>query len=159
MGCLWGKSWNWLCGNLAKCVPWLKKMEMGLGLVRDKEAWLETHSLGQQFPSTLQRSWLLSPHFLKKDYLFIHERQRRRERHRHRQREKQAPRSEPDAGLDPRVSKITPRAAGGAKPLRHWGCPQFSFSEILIFLCRTEPRIFLLTMPDSGDVAGPHKTF
>ena len=42
----------------------------------------------------------LSP-FLKKFYLFIHERHRKRERQRHRQREKQAPHREPDVGLDP----------------------------------------------------------
>ena len=46
---------------------------------------------------------------------------REREKQKHRQREKQALCGEPDAGLDPR---ITPRAAGGAKPLRHRGCPQ-----------------------------------
>ena len=55
-------------------------------------------------------------------YLFI-EMQRERERQRHRQREKQAPCREPDAGLDPRVSRIRPWAEGGAKPLHHQGCP------------------------------------
>ena len=42
--------------------------------------------------------------FLKRFYLFIHERHRERERQGHRQREKQAPRGEPDAGLDLRTS-------------------------------------------------------
>ena len=28
------------------------------------------------------------------------------------------------------VSRITPRAAGGAKPLRHWGCPVSGFKSI-----------------------------
>ena len=43
--------------------------------------------------------------------------------HRHRQREKQAPCREPKVGLDPPVSRTTPWAEGGAKPLRHPGCP------------------------------------
>ena len=55
------------------------------------------------------------------------ERERERERQRHRQREKQAPCREPDVGLDPGVSRITPWAAGGAKPLCHWGCPDNYF--------------------------------
>ena len=42
-------------------------------------------------------------------YLFIPERHRERERQRHRQREKQAPRREPDAGLDPRSPGSHPR--------------------------------------------------
>ena len=40
------------------------------------------------------------------------ERERERERQRHRQREKQAPCREPDVGLDPGVSRITPWAEG-----------------------------------------------
>ena len=44
-----------------------------------------------------------------------------RDTERERQREKQAPHREPDMGPDP-VSRITPRAEGGAKPLSHWGC-------------------------------------
>ena len=55
------------------------------------------------------------------------DREKERERQRHRQREKQAPCREPDVGLDPGVSRITPRAAGGAKPLRHRGCPKIQF--------------------------------
>ena len=53
--------------------------------------------------------------------LFIHERERERERQRHRQREKQAPRREPDMGLDPGTpgSHLGPKA--GAKPLSHPG--------------------------------------
>ena len=52
-------------------------------------------------------------------------RERERERQKHRQREKQAPCREPDVGLDPAwVSRITPWAEGGAKPLSHWGCPK-----------------------------------
>ena len=40
------------------------------------------------------------------------EREKERERQRHRQREKQVPFREPNAGLDPRDSRITPRAKG-----------------------------------------------
>ena len=32
------------------------------------------------------------------------------------------------------VSRITPRAAGGAKPLRHWGCPHFVFFNLIFFV-------------------------
>ena len=46
-----------------------------------------------------------------------------RERQRHRKREKQAPCREPDGGTRSRVSRIMPWAAGGAKPLHHWGFP------------------------------------
>ena len=42
--------------------------------------------------------------FLKRFYLFIHG--RHTERFRHRQREKQAPRWEPDEGLDPRTPRL-----------------------------------------------------
>ena len=48
-----------------------------------------------------------------------------RERQRHRQREKQAPRREPDMGLDPRSPGSHPRPKAGAKPLRHPGIPRF----------------------------------
>ena len=48
--------------------------------------------------------------------------QREREAERHRQREKQAPCKKPDMGLDLGISRITPWAEGGAKPLSHWGC-------------------------------------
>ena len=49
-------------------------------------------------------------------FLFIHERQREREREgqRHRQREKQAPRREPDVGLDPRTPASCPGPKAGA---------------------------------------------
>ena len=48
--------------------------------------------------------------------------QREKERQRHRQREKQAPCREPDVKTRPRVARITPWAAGGAKQLHHQGC-------------------------------------
>ena len=51
------------------------------------------------------------------------ERERERERQRHRQREKQAPRREPDMGLDPRTPGSHPGPKAGAKPLSHPGCP------------------------------------
>ena len=62
--------------------------------------------------------------FLKRFYLFIHERHRERERQRHRQREKQAPCREPDVGLDPRTPGSQPQPKAGAKPLRHPGIPK-----------------------------------
>ena len=63
--------------------------------------------------------------FFKRCYLFIH-------RHREREAETQA---EGEAGsmqgarygTRSRVSRITPQAAGGAKPLRHQGCPRAHF--------------------------------
>ena len=58
-------------------------------------------------------------------YLFIHERYRRREAE---------TKAEGEAGsvqgarceTPSRVSRITPEAAGGAKPLHHQGCPILS---------------------------------
>ena len=52
------------------------------------------------------------------------ERERQRQRQRHRQREKQAPCREPNMGLDSGSPGSPPQAAGGAKPLCHWGCPR-----------------------------------
>ena len=43
------------------------------------------------------------------------------------QREKQAPCGEPDVGLDPGASRITPWDEGSAKLLSHLGCPPFLF--------------------------------
>ena len=36
------------------------------------------------------------------------------------------PMQEAPRGTQSRVPRITPRTAGGAKPLRHWGCPIFN---------------------------------
>ena len=58
--------------------------------------------------------WLII--FLKRFYLFIHE--RHRERQRHRQREKQALCGEPDVGLDPRTPGSCPELK-----LSHPGIP------------------------------------
>ena len=46
-----------------------------------------------------------------------------RERQRHRQREKQAPRREPNAGLDPGTLGSCPGPKAGTKPLSHPGIP------------------------------------
>ena len=46
-------------------------------------------------------------------------------RQRHRQREKQAPRREPDVGLDPRTPGSHPRLKAGAKLLSH---PEISWN-------------------------------
>ena len=59
--------------------------------------------------------------------MIVTERERERERQRHRQREKQAPCREPQRRIQSRVSRITPWAAGGAKPLGHPGCPSSFF--------------------------------
>ena len=59
--------------------------------------------------------------FLKKD-LFMRERER--ERQRHRRRKKQAPRREPDVGLDSRTPGSHPGPKAGAKPLSHPGIPK-----------------------------------
>ena len=58
-----------------------------------------------------------------KKILFIYSRETHRERQRHRQREKQAPCREACRGTRSWVSRITPWAEGGTKPLSHQGCP------------------------------------
>ena len=50
-----------------------------------------------------------------------------RERQRHRQREKQAPRREPDVGLDPVTPGSCPGPKAGAKLLSHPGIPENAF--------------------------------
>ena len=59
--------------------------------------------------------------FLKRFYLFIHERHTHTQRQRHRQREKQAPCREPDVRLDPRSPGSCPGLKTDAKPLSHPG--------------------------------------
>ena len=44
-------------------------------------------------------------------------------RQRHRQREKQAPRREPDVGLDPGILRSYPEPKADAQPLSHPGIP------------------------------------
>ena len=72
---------------------------------------LQAPGVGLGLPSALSKVLLFF--FFFKDFM--------------RQREKQAPRREPNLGLDPgsrsRVSRITPSAEGGIKPLSHRGCP------------------------------------
>ena len=64
-------------------------------------------------------------------YLFIHDRRRERER----QREKQAPRREPNVGLDPgSPGSDSAWAEGGAKPLGHRGCPANFFLRFYLFI-------------------------
>ena len=62
------------------------------------------------------------------------ERERERERQRHRQRE-EAPRREPDVGLDPRSPASCPGRKAGPKPLSHPGIPSSAhfFIELLFF--------------------------
>ena len=67
------------------------------------------------FPHSKKRKkfpWKVS-RFLKRFYLFIHERQRQR------QREKQAPCGEPDVGLDPRTPGSCPELKADTQPLSH----------------------------------------
>ena len=63
--------------------------------------------------------------------LFIHDRER--ERQRHRRREKQAPRWEPDVGLDPRTPGSCPGPKAGAKPLSHPEIPCWYFLINFLF--------------------------
>ena len=36
-------------------------------------------------------------------------------------------------GTRSQVSRITPQAEGGTKPLSHWGCPGLAFKRGLVF--------------------------
>ena len=66
------------------------------------------------------------------------ERERERERQRHRQREKQAPRREPDVGLDPRTPESHPEPKADAQLLCHPGVPTYKLFLVLpvrYFLC------------------------
>ena len=54
-------------------------------------------------------------------------RNRERDRQRHREREKQAPRREPDVGLDPGTPGSCPEPKADAQPLSHPGCPVIIF--------------------------------
>ena len=62
--------------------------------------------------------------------MIAREREREGERQRHRQREKQASYREPDVGLGPGSPGSHPGLQGGAKPLRHWGCPSMTLLVI-----------------------------
>ena len=79
--------------------------------------------------SKYKKDLLLPFFFFLKIYLFIYS---ERARERQRQAEGEAGSvQEARHGTRSWVSRITPRAAGGAKPLRHWGCP-------CCFLCWTK---------------------
>ena len=60
--------------------------------------------------------------FFFKIYLFIHSERAKREAETQAEGEAGSM-QEARRGTQPQVPRITPRAAGGAKPLRHWGCP------------------------------------
>ena len=49
------------------------------------------------------------------------------DRERERQREKQAPRKEPDMGLDPKTTGSHPEPKADTQPLRHPGVPAIDF--------------------------------
>ena len=53
-----------------------------------------------------------------------------RDREKERQRHKQAPHSEPDAGLDPRTPGSHPEPKAGAQLLSHPGVPSIPFSNL-----------------------------
>ena len=63
------------------------------------------------------------------------ERERERERQTHRQGEEQAPRREPDVGLDPDPGSLgsRPGLKAGAKLLSHPGIPNKSFKKKFFF--------------------------
>ena len=84
--------------------------------------------------------------FFLRFYLFIHE---KRQRERDRQREKQAPRREPDTGLDPRSPGSRPRPKAGAKPLSHPGIP------VALFLY-SDSNLIELTPAPGVSVLGIH---
>ena len=74
---------------------------------------------------TSRRDWGCRFFFLR-FYSFIHE--RHTERCRHRQKEKQAPRREPDVGLDPGTPGSCPGLKADAQPLCHPGVPSFKYN-------------------------------
>ena len=61
------------------------------------------------------------------------------ERQRHRQREKQAPRAEPNLGLDPRTLGSQPELKADAQPLSHPGIPRLTFLAIILSYSGTQP--------------------
>ena len=85
--------------------------------------------------------------FFLKIYLFIHS---ERERQAETQAEGEAgPMQGARCGTRSRVSRITPRAAGGAKPLRHWGCPSLlCFLPSILTGVSQMPCHFLLAASD-----------
>ena len=69
--------------------------------------------------------------------LFTHE--RHRERQRHTQKEKQAPRGEPDVGLDPRTLRSRSEPKADAQPLSHQGVPKNLCFKIISNSTRKSP--------------------
>ena len=66
--------------------------------------------------------------FFLRFYSFIHERQTEREREREAETQAEGEAGSMQGaqhGTRSQVSRITPRAAGGTKPLCHWGCPKW----------------------------------
>ena len=86
-----------------------------------------THLLRSSIDITSFLAYFL---FLKRFYLFIHERHRERERQRHRQRETQAPCRKPNVGLDPGSPGSCPGPKAGAQPLSHPGIP----AQVILFV-------------------------
>ena len=76
------------------------------------------------FTLTRTRTCLVAYTFLKKIYLFIHERHTHTQRQRSRQREKQSLCGEPDVGLNPSTPGSLPEPKTDAQPLSHPGAPK-----------------------------------
>ena len=88
---------------------------------REPDSGLNPRTPGSQPEPKADRGSTTEPPWDPRLYAFM--RDRERERQGHRQREKQAPRREPEAGLDP-GSPGSRWAEGGATPLRRRGCPE-----------------------------------
>ena len=67
--------------------------------------------------------------FIFKDFIYLLI-ETERERQRHRQREKQAPRGEPDVGLDPRTLGPSPQPKADTQPQSHPTTPGNSFQQV-----------------------------
>ena len=82
---------------------------------------------------SFKKNFFFKCNFLKRFYLFIHERHREKEKQRHRQREKQAPCRESHVGLDPRTPGSRPEPKAEAQLLSHPGIPSLpSFKATLL---------------------------
>ena len=65
------------------------------------------------------------------------------ERQRHRQREKQAPRREPDVGLDPGTLGSRPGPKAGAQPLSHPGVLKLILYNLFLYINGEELKRWL----------------
>ena len=75
---------------------------------------------------------IVHPSIFLKGFIYLFMRDTERERLRHRQREKQAPRREPNAGLDPGTPGSRPEPKADTQPLSHPDIPHLSI--LIVFL-------------------------